>query len=173
MRLHYVGIRVTDLARSLSFYTRVLGLRIVVRGGDVESGRGVWIGLEDPRSKAKLELNWYPPSSPYATQFVPGDGLDHVGFLLGAVPKSRLDSEYRRLLAAGAGRTDLTPESTNGWMACVTDPDGNWIELFRRPTIAEQRNDGGRRPVPALRPKSRKRPPKQGRVVPRSRRSPA
>jgi catechol 2,3-dioxygenase-like lactoylglutathione lyase family enzyme len=139
VRLHYVGLRVNDLTKSLRFYTRVLGLRVKVRGDDVASGRGVWVGLEDPRSKARLELNWYPPGSTYATQYRPGDALDHIGFILGAVPRSKLNAEYGRLLRGGAGRTELTPERTAGWMACVTDPDGNWIELFRLPTAAERR----------------------------------
>ena len=163
MRLHYVGIRVRDLSRSLRFYTRVLGLAVKVRGGDIASGRGVWVGLEDPRSKARLELNWYPRGSIHATPFRPGDALDHVGFLLGAVSRSKLVAEYERLLRAGAGPTALTPAVTEGWMACVTDPDGNWIEIFRLPTAA-----AGRRvkvaPPPERTKTNRRRPVKRSRA---------
>lgn len=139
MPLHYVGIRVTNLRRSLRFYTRVLGLRVKIRGDHRSFGRGIWVGLEDPRTKAKLELNWYPPGSRFAKRYVPGEALDHVGFLLGPVPRSRLGAEYDRLLAAGARPTPVTPESTDGWQACVLDPDGNWIEIFRWPTRREVR----------------------------------
>lgn len=149
MPLHYVGIRVTNLSRSLRFYRRVLGLREVVRGDDRRSGRGIWVGLSDPRSGARLELNWYPAGSRYATRFSAGEALDHIGFHLGKVPRSRLDSEYRRLLRAGARPTRVTPETSDGWQACVLDPDGNWIEIFRTPTRSEtvpQRAAGRRAP---------------------------
>src|SRR3989442_784213 len=42
-----VGIRVTDLARSLEFYTKVLGLEEIDRGGDED----IYVLLRDPRSR--------------------------------------------------------------------------------------------------------------------------
>ncbi len=139
MILHYVGIRVTDLRKSLRFYTKVMGLRENVRGDFRNEGKGIWVGLEDPRSHAKLELNWYPPRSKFARRFIPGEGLDHIGFLLGNVSRRKLEAEYKRLLRSGARPTRVTPESSEGWQACVLDPDGNWIEIFRWPTPSERR----------------------------------
>jgi catechol 2,3-dioxygenase-like lactoylglutathione lyase family enzyme len=137
MPLRYFGIRVRNLDRSLRFYGRALGLKEVSRGDLSEYGAGRWVLLEDPRSHQRLELNWYPRSSRFATRYVPGEGLDHIGFLLGKVPRSRLEAEYRRLLAAGARPTPITPKLSDGWVANVKDPDGNWIEIFRWPTPAE------------------------------------
>jgi catechol 2,3-dioxygenase-like lactoylglutathione lyase family enzyme len=153
--LYYVGLRVTDLDRSLRFYTRVLGLVEQRRGDASERGGGIWVGLSDPRSRVRLELNWYPRGSRYASRYRPGDGLDHVGFALGAVPRRVLEAEYARLRRAGAGPTPVTPKITDGWQACVTDPDGNWIEIFRSPTPAEARAE--RKALAAARRKSRKR----------------
>lgn len=144
VRLYYVGIRVRDLRRSLRFYKDALGLREKIRGDHRRLGKGVWVGLEDPRSKAKLELNWYPSGSRFAKPYRAGEGLDHIGFLLGRVPRETLEAEYSRLLQAGARPTDVTPESSSGWQACVLDPDGNWIELFRWPVQKRRRRPSAR-----------------------------
>ena len=145
MPLRYAGIRVTDLARSLRFYTKVLRLREVRRGDLRRQGLGIWVLLEDPRSHQRLELNWYPPRSSHATRYLAGEGLDHLGFLLGNVSAKRLESEYQRLLRGGARPTAVTPRVTGGWVAYVRDPNGLWIEIFRWPTAAERRKDQAER----------------------------
>ncbi len=126
MHLRYFGVRVTDLDRSLKFYTEALGLKEVGRG-DMEKfggGRGVWVLLRDQLTGQQLELNCYPIGSIYDTPYSPGEGLDHIGFIVSDVSK-----KYNELLSKGASPTEVTPESTEGWQACVKDPDGNWIEL--------------------------------------------
>ena len=87
---------------------------------------GKWILLEDPRSHQKLELNWYPDDSPYATPYTPGDGLDHIGFKVHDPA-----SIFRKLLGKGAVPA-LTPTDKNGVSGIyyLKDPDGNWIEFF-------------------------------------------
>ena len=145
MPLHYTGLRVTNLRRSLKFYTEVMGLREKIRGDHREFGRGIWVGLEDPISRVNLELNWYPAKSKFATRFSAGEGLDHLGFLLGRVSRKKLEAEYARLIRGGARPTRITPASSDGWQACVLDPDGNWIEIYRTPTAAELRAEKKRR----------------------------
>ena len=152
MPLRYVGLRVTDLKRSLRFYSGLLRLREIRRGDLRSEGLGIWVLLEDPKSHQRLELNWYPKKSSEATAYVPGDGLDHVGFLLGKVTRAALEKEYRRLIRGGARPTSWTPERMDGWVAHVRDPDGNWVEIFRWPTVAEER--AARR---AARPRARLR----------------
>jgi catechol 2,3-dioxygenase-like lactoylglutathione lyase family enzyme len=136
LRLEYVGLRVRDLDRSVRFYPRLFGLREVKRGDFREDGRGIWVGLTDPESGARLELNWYPPGSRYGTRYVPGEGLDHVGF---SVPKPQLSRVYQRLLALGARPTGVDPKSTEGWPAYLLDPDGNWVELSGIPPTRRRR----------------------------------
>jgi len=139
MHLRYSGVRVTDLDRSLRFYTKALGLREVTRGDLSQYGRGTWVLLQDPASHQRLELNWYPKGSQFDVPFVIGEGLDHIGFFLGSVSAATLHRTYQRLLRQGAGPTNVTPASTDGWVGYVTDPDGNWIEIFRDQTPAEKR----------------------------------
>lgn len=137
-----VGIRVTNFRRSIRFYARALGLR-VVREGDTRSwGGGRWVLLRDPRSRRLVELNWYPPGSRFYTPYRPGEALDHLDFTIGVAPRSALETTYRRLLRLGAKRTRWSPDTTEGWMASVQDPDGVWITIGRRPTRAERAVQG-------------------------------
>ena len=123
MPMSYVGIRVTDLERSLRFYRDGLGLVEKSRG--TMGHGGVYLSLRDPETKAELELNWYPPGHPHATPYVAGEGLDHIAF---DVADAR--SKYRELVEAGAAPA-LEPWLEQGryWIGYVKDPDGNWIEI--------------------------------------------
>jgi lactoylglutathione lyase len=124
MGLRYFGIRVTDLDRSLRFYTELLGLKRVGGGRMAHGGR--YVVVQDPRSRQRLELNWYPPSHPFATPYRPGDGLDHIGF---RVPDPA--ATYRKLRAKGV-KSALAPTDRHGMRGVyyLLDPDGNWIEFF-------------------------------------------
>jgi catechol 2,3-dioxygenase-like lactoylglutathione lyase family enzyme len=124
MVLRYFGIRVTNLEKSLEFYTKLLGLT-KLRGGTMYHG-GKWILLEDPRSHQRLELNWYPSDSVFASDYSPGEGLDHIGFKVRDPA-----STFRKLVSKGV-KPALVPSDKNGVKGIyyLKDPDGNWIELF-------------------------------------------
>ena len=124
MGLRYFGIRVTDLERSLRFYVGLLGLKEQRRGKMYHGG--VWVLLADPRTRQRLELNWYPPGAPYATRYEAGDGLDHIGFTT-KDPRAMFD----RLVAEGV-EPALVPDDEDGVKGIyyVKDPDGNWVEFF-------------------------------------------
>jgi catechol 2,3-dioxygenase-like lactoylglutathione lyase family enzyme len=124
MGLRYFGIRVRDLERSVRFYTELLGLREVGGGRMYHGGR--YVVVQDPRTRQRLELNWYPPGHPWATRYVPGEGLDHIGF---RVPDAA--ATYRTLLGKGV-RPALAPGDRHGVRGVyyLLDPDGNWLEFF-------------------------------------------
>lgn len=75
----YVGIRVTNLQRSIDFYTKVLGMQITGRG-KVEQTKGETVGLQSEKDSFMLELNYYEKDSPYNTTYAVGEGLDHLAF---------------------------------------------------------------------------------------------
>jgi catechol 2,3-dioxygenase-like lactoylglutathione lyase family enzyme len=139
LRLEVVGLRVTNLQRSLRFYTKALGLRVAARGDTRWWGGGIWVRLEDPRTHRNVELNWYPRGSLFASRYTLGEAIDHLDFTLGVAPLRTLETVYRRLLKAGARPTRYSPSTTEGWMASVRDPDGIWITVGRQPTAAERR----------------------------------
>jgi catechol 2,3-dioxygenase-like lactoylglutathione lyase family enzyme len=69
------GLRVTDLAKSTEFYTKLLDLEELKR---VEQPEYAYLLFRDRRSGQRIELNWYAETSPFATPYVPGEGLDHI-----------------------------------------------------------------------------------------------
>ena len=127
MYLDYTGIRVTDLERSLRFYGDGVGLR-EIRRGTMPHG-GVWVLLQDPISHQHLELNWYPEGNPYATPFVVGEGLDHLGFRV-----ENIVAAAKRLTEAGAREVDRFEEDGVPSVIYLADPDGHWLELISHPT---------------------------------------
>jgi len=126
MYLSYVGIRVTDLQRSLKFYKELFGLEEVERGDNSKFGAGVFVLLRDRKSGTKLELNWYPEGSKYNTPYVVGEGLDHLAFCVDSIRE-----KFKELAEKGVSPTDFGPD-TGASYCYVRDPDGNWIELYQR-----------------------------------------
>jgi lactoylglutathione lyase len=119
----YVGIRVTDLQRSINFYTRVLGMQVVGRG-KVEQTKGETVGLQSEKDGFILELNYYAESSPHCTKYAVGEGLDHLAFKV-----DDLDKALEEARLAGY-RTILKMKTEDGRWAYIEDPDGIWIELY-------------------------------------------
>jgi len=115
VRFMYSGIRVRDLARSVRFY-RSLGFRVIKKGGFSHGGR--WVHLVFPGSEHRIELNYYPPGTPFFETFQPGTEFDHFGFYV-SNPRRWL----RKVLRAGAkprvGFVDGPAQ-----LLFVEDPDG-------------------------------------------------
>jgi len=119
----YVGIRVTDLQRSVDFYTGVLGMQVTGRG-KIEQTKGETVGLQNEKDGFILELNHYEKGSPYNTRYVTGEGLDHLAFKI-----DDLDKALEEARKAGH-RTILEMKADGSRWAYIEDPDGIWIELF-------------------------------------------
>lgn len=149
-----VGIRVTDLQRSLDFYTKVLGLEEIDRGGD-EDGR--YVLLRDKQSGQRLELNWYAEWNPFAAPFTSGEALDHLEVRVKSVPEAleRLKSlgippATKKIWVNRAGierfRSDprvMKLMDQDVWdmgnghrLFYIQDPDGNFLCLYDHPEEA-------------------------------------
>jgi catechol 2,3-dioxygenase-like lactoylglutathione lyase family enzyme len=145
------GIRVTDLSRSLEFYSKVLDLEELTRVSDQESA---YVLLRDRRSGQRIELNWYSEQSPFYAPFEVGEGLDHIEVRVKSLPEmlERLRKDgivpiNRKLWvnAAVVQRLRTDPEGVEAmnqdvWtsgsghrIAYVPDPDGNLICLYDHP----------------------------------------
>jgi lactoylglutathione lyase len=118
-----VGIRVTNLQRSIDFYTKILGMKLAGRG-KVEQTKGETVSLESEKGGFILELNYYEEKSPHNTKYTAGEGLDHLAFKV-----DNLDKALKEAKSAGHP-TILEMKADGGRWAYIEDPDGTWIELF-------------------------------------------
>ncbi len=122
-RFYYTGIRVRDLKKSLAFYRKAFGMKVVNEGTMGHGGK--YVQLVGDGSRQKLELNWYPPGSRFYTPYRKGEEMDHFAFVVDDVRKAYLD-----LLRKGA-KPAVPPEKSEGTEVYVQDPDGIWIELLQ------------------------------------------
>ena len=119
----YVGIRVTNLQKSIDFYTKLLGMKVAGRGKN-EQTKGETVALQSEEGGFILELNYYEKDSPYNTKYVVGEGLDHLAFKV-----DDLDKALEEARLAGY-RVILQMKAEGGRWAYIEDPDGIWIELY-------------------------------------------
>jgi lactoylglutathione lyase len=122
-KFEYVGIRVTDVQKSIAFYTKLLGMKIVSRGKN-EQTKGEYIAMQSEEGGFILELNYYEKDSPFNTKYTAGEGLDHLAFKV-----DNLDKALEEARQAGY-RVILEMKANESRWAYIEDPDGNWIELF-------------------------------------------
>ncbi|MBM3581228.1 MAG: lactoylglutathione lyase [Alphaproteobacteria bacterium] len=126
-RMLHTMIRVFDLKRSLDFYTRVLGMR-VLRQKEYPEGRFtntfVGYGPEEEMAAIELTYNW-DQKEPYQI----GTGYGHI-----ALGISDIYATCDALKAAGAKITRPPGPMKHGTtvIAFVEDPDGYKIELIER-----------------------------------------
>jgi len=119
----YVGIRVKDLQRSIEFYTKLLGMKVKGRGR-IEQTKGETVGLESEEGGFVLELNHYEKDSPYYTEYITGEGLDHLAFKVDDLNKALEEAK------SSGHHLILEMKADGGRWAYIEDPNGIWIELF-------------------------------------------
>ncbi|MGE5506064.1 MAG: lactoylglutathione lyase [Actinomycetota bacterium] len=125
-RLLHTMIRVGDLDRSIDFYTRLLGMRLL-RRQDYPEGRFtlafVGYGAETDHTVVELTHNWDTAS------YELGTGFGHL-----AIGVSDIHGACERLAAEGVKipRPPGPMKHGSTAIAFVEDPDGYKIELIER-----------------------------------------
>ena len=122
-KFYYVGIRVTNVQKSIDFYTKLLGMKIINRC-KIERTKGETIALQSEEGSFMLELNYYEKDSPFNTKYIVGEGLDHLAFKV-----ENLDRALEEVREAGY-RVISEMKAEEGKWAYIEDPDGIWIEVF-------------------------------------------
>lgn len=136
MRLLHTMLRVGDLQRSIDFYTKVMGMRLLrmtERPGQKYSLAFVGYGANPEQAELELTYNHG------VDRYEPGTAYGHIAI---EVPDARAACERIR---AGGGNVTRDAGPVQGGttvIAFVTDPDGYKIELIQR---AEAASGGGLR----------------------------
>ncbi len=117
LRMGAVHLAVSDLGRSVDFYARVLGLRVISSG---QEGATLGAGLE--RTLVELTRLAHPAPAPE-----PSTGLFHLALL--HPERSALADTLKRIVAA---RWPLSGASDHGVSEALylNDPDGLGIEVY-------------------------------------------
>lgn len=126
--LDCAGLRVTRLARSLRFLTGSLGTREVGRGSIKEGGNPTQEGRPDlPRARRSLPVLL---GSRCATRFVPGEGLNPLGWRVTIVAAAG-----RQLRADAVKRIEQVRHRGKAVVGSSEGPAGLRVEPVHFPTI--------------------------------------
>jgi lactoylglutathione lyase len=121
-------LRVGDLQRSIDFYTRVLGMKLLRTTERPEQKYSLaFVGYGSNPEQAEIELTYNHGVDRYEL----GTGYGHIAL---GVPDVHAACEKIR---AGGGNVTREPGPVQGGtsvIAFVTDPDGYKIELIQRST---------------------------------------
>ena len=112
--LYHIQINVSDMDRSLAFYTGFLGMKEAFRAGEL-------VFLSTPRGKDLLTLN--PTGRRVNTR---AGGLQHFGFL---VTGAAMDKGLREAKAHGVEVVSTGQHGDGERYVYLRDPDGYLVEL--------------------------------------------
>lgn len=126
-RLLHTMLRVFDLEKSIDFYTRLLGMKLL-RRNDYEGGRFTlaFVGYGDESDTAVLELthNW-DQAEPYTI----GSGYGHIAI---GVPDIYATCEQLAKEGVKIPRPPGPMKHGSTVIAFIEDPDGYKVELIEK-----------------------------------------
>ena len=126
MRILHTMLRVGNLERSIEFYTKVLGMR-VLRSTEYPSGRftNTFVGYQDESEGPALELTYNWDTSSYDL----GTGYGHIALGVSNI------NETCEMIRTKGGKIVREPGAMKHGttvIAFVEDPDGYKIELIQQ-----------------------------------------
>ncbi|WP_415231136.1 lactoylglutathione lyase [Psychromonas sp.] len=125
MKFLHTMIRVTDLEKSIDFYSKVLGMTVLTRSENSEYRYTlVFVGYENQADGTSIELtyNWDPK------QYDLGNAFGHL-----AIGVDDIYAACDNIKTAG-GNVTREPGQVKGGsthIAFISDPDGYQIELIQ------------------------------------------
>lgn len=125
----HTSIRTSDMDRSIDFYTRLLGLKLVGRH-EIPQNNAEIAFLQDPDEKgAKLELTFYRKQKKFIQPDYEDRLFDHIAFEIKDM-KQTISNMRKNKVTVTDEPFKLGP--TGPLIAFIEDPDGTLIELIER-----------------------------------------
>jgi len=124
----HTSIRTSNMDKSIDFYTKLLGLKLVSRR-EIPQNNAEIAFLQDPESKSMLELTFYRNQKKFLQADYEDRVFDHLAFEVRDLEKT--------IAAMRKENVTITDEpfklgATGPVIAFVEDPDGTLIELIQR-----------------------------------------
>ena len=124
--VHHLRFTVSDLDRSIAFYTEVLGFELRVRFGPNS------VFLHDGTAGLGLNTPWHDISEQEHRFDEARVGMDHVGFRVASADDVRKAAEH--LDAHGIAHSDVKPgRIPDSLLVVFRDPDNIQLEYYYTP----------------------------------------
>ena len=125
----HASIRSSDLERSIDFYTRLLGLKVLSRR-EIKQTNAEIVFLQDPDGKGcTLELTFYRDQKKFVQPEYQERLFDHLGFTVSDINQTIVSLRKEKVIVTDEP-FKLGPNGPT--IAFVEDPDGTVIELIER-----------------------------------------
>jgi len=121
VRILHTCLNVSNIDRSIEFYTKQIGLQFVSRR-EVKQNNAEIAFLQD-KDGAAIELTYWRDKK----ELKEGDNFDHIAFEV-----SNIDSTIQDLRGHGVtiAMEPFSLQGSSSKIAFIKDPDGNWLELI-------------------------------------------
>jgi lactoylglutathione lyase len=124
----HASIRASNLEKSIDFYTRMLGLKVLSRH-EIKSTNAQIVFLQDPEGKGcTLELTFYPNQKKFSQPEYEERLFDHLGFEVEDMAKTLAAMKKENITVTD----EPFPFNSTTTLAFIEDPDGTLIELIER-----------------------------------------
>ena len=121
MKILHTCLNVSNLDRSIEFYTKQIGLQFVSRS-EVKQNNAEIAFFQDKDGGAIELTHWRDKK-----ELKEGDNFDHIAFRV-----NNIDSTIQDLRGHGVtiAMEPFSLQGSSSKIAFIKDPDGNWLELI-------------------------------------------
>jgi lactoylglutathione lyase len=125
----HASIRTSNVERSIVFYERFLGLKVLSRQ-EIKKTNAEIVFLQDPKGEGcTLELTFYRDQKKFIQPKYEERLFDHLGFSVSNINETLAAMRKEKVVVTDEPFT-LGPDGPT--IAFVEDPDGTLIELIQR-----------------------------------------